>query len=383
MMEHFFNSDYKVLCCSISELSQNIGSLRKEQLEELRQLPSFRRYVDSLPKKEKAPLLLDDCLFKIVLEKLIKELHGYLLNLHTLMRCLHALTASLPKSPLGKQLREVYSLAISCDISASPQFKECFQLLGFQSQEELLAKLERVLHILESVPGNLPVEVSHLKDIQQELSTYHTALFSVRLHTVEQSLRSPSKIDIGEHINRHQLKEKLLELTRKQKPLSAYEEARKNLLGYLATSVFQQFLVPPTNLPFSEVFFFSNVASVKRHIVGTPRAAIHMALNNPRYYLECECCKLDKSSSIIPSLPDICIVYKLHLECGRLINMFDWLQAFLAIVNPNESGEEQREVAPEIQARFTCSVAELQFLGFIKPSKKKTDHVTRLTWGTS
>jgi hypothetical protein len=64
-MEHFFNCDYKVLCCSISELSQNIKSLSKEQLEELRQLPSFRRYVDTLPKKEKAPLLLDDCHFKV------------------------------------------------------------------------------------------------------------------------------------------------------------------------------------------------------------------------------------------------------------------------------------------------------------------------------
>ena len=101
----------------------------------------------------------------------------------------------------------MYSLAISCDISASSQFKECFQLLGFQSQEELLAKLERVLYILESVPSNSPVEVSHLKDIQQELSKYHTALVSMRIHTMEQSLRSPSKIDIGEHINRHQLKE--------------------------------------------------------------------------------------------------------------------------------------------------------------------------------
>jgi origin recognition complex subunit 3 len=80
--------------------------------------------------------------------------------------------------------------------------------------------------------------------------------------------------------------QKLLELSRKQKPLSAYEEIRKNLLDYLARSVFKQFLVPPTNLPFSEVFFFSNVARVKRHIVGTPRAAIHMALNNPHYYLE-------------------------------------------------------------------------------------------------
>jgi hypothetical protein len=101
----------------------------------------------------------------------------------------------------------VYSLAISCDISASPQFKECFQLLGFQSQEELLAKLERVLYILESVPSNLPLEVSHLKDMQQELSKYHTAFVSMRIPTMEQSLRSPSKIDIGERINRHQLKE--------------------------------------------------------------------------------------------------------------------------------------------------------------------------------
>jgi len=50
----------------------------------------------------------------------------------------------------------VYSLAISCDISASPQFRECFQLLGFQSREELLAKLERVLDFLERVPSNLP-----------------------------------------------------------------------------------------------------------------------------------------------------------------------------------------------------------------------------------
>lgn len=65
MMEHFFNCDYKVLCCSISELPQNIRSLSKEQLEELRQLPSFRRYVDTLPKKEKAPLLLDDHHFKV------------------------------------------------------------------------------------------------------------------------------------------------------------------------------------------------------------------------------------------------------------------------------------------------------------------------------
>lgn len=32
------------------------------------------------------------------------------------------------------------------------------------------------------------------------------------------------------------------------------------------------------------------------------------------------------------------------------------------------------------RARFTRAVAELQFLGYIKTSKRKADHVTRLTW---
>ena len=32
-------------------------------------------------------------------------------------------------------------------------------------------------------------------------------------------------------------------------------------------------------------------------------------------------------------------------------------------------------------ARFTHSAAEMQLLGFIRSTKRKTDHVTRLTWG--
>lgn len=32
-------------------------------------------------------------------------------------------------------------------------------------------------------------------------------------------------------------------------------------------------------------------------------------------------------------------------------------------------------------ARFIRAVSELEFLGFIKSTKQKTDHVARLTWG--
>ena len=36
----------------------------------------------------------------------------------------------------------------------------------------------------------------------------------------------------------------------------------------------------------------------------------------------------------------------------------------------------------DCRARFIKSISELQFLGFIKPTGRKTDHVVRLTWGT-
>ena len=35
----------------------------------------------------------------------------------------------------------------------------------------------------------------------------------------------------------------------------------------------------------------------------------------------------------------------------------------------------------QLRARFIRAVSELQFLGFVKPTKRKTDHVARLTWG--
>jgi origin recognition complex subunit 3 len=47
------------------------------------------------------------------------------------------------------------------------------------------------------------------------------------------------------------------------------------------------------------------------------------------------------------------------------------------------TGEEEdgAEIPARQQARFARVVAELQILGFIKTSSKKTDHVARLTFG--
>ena len=35
---------------------------------------------------------------------------------------------------------------------------------------------------------------------------------------------------------------------------------------------------------------------------------------------------------ITPDLPDAAVAYKLHLECGKMINLFDWLQVSSVLI---------------------------------------------------
>ena len=60
--------------------------------------------------------------------------------------------------------------------------------------------------------------------------------------------------------------------------------------------------------------------------------------------------ELNESSMISSQLPDISIVYKLHLESGELINIYDWMRAFHAIVtSESNDAEENDDISEENQ----------------------------------
>jgi len=46
--------------------------------------------------------------------------------------------------------------------------------------------------------------------------------------------------------------------------------------------------------------------------------------------------------AIPPNAPDICIAYKLHNECGGMINLYDWMSAFHMIVSSKQNADEER-----------------------------------------
>jgi origin recognition complex subunit 3 len=118
-------------------------------------------------------------------------------------------------------------------------------------------------------------------------------------------------------------------------------------------------------------------------------------------------------------LPDTSILFKRYLDSGRTINVYDWFESFQAVLEQQkeelsktspmtmrkgkkkagssakakgkgkekqvvvavaeEDGEEQsgEEWKLEVQARFMRALHELDYLGFIKHTKRKADHVVR------
>ncbi|XP_076173479.1 origin recognition complex subunit 3 isoform X2 [Ptiloglossa arizonensis] len=369
MIQHFYANNINSLCCSPLEINNRISALTNEDLEEIKKLPSIVTYIEQILKEYNIDEPLQNEDFKKILSKLLKRFHQYMHNFLKILRCLHSLMATLPNAPMGKQLREFYAKAVSVnDLKECHEYKECLQLLSFLSKQELLSKLNDILKIIE-VPKNSQI-VKIKNDLQRHIQTIEAA-------SLETAVTPTDIVVTGEKLSRLQLKEKLLKMS-KERAQSPYKQAQLDVINYLDQNVFSIYLVNPNSIPANEIFCFSDGNLAKQHIRGSLRAAIHTGLNNPQVYFNCGCCKLENDEAIPSTLPDLSIIYKLHLESRKLINMYDWLQAFLIIVDPESDAKEQRDVDPKLQARFTQAVAELEFLGFIKSSRKKTDHVKRL-----
>jgi origin recognition complex subunit 3 len=120
-------------------------------------------------------------------------------------------------------------------------------------------------------------------------------------------------------------------------------------------------------------------------------------------------------------LPDTSILFRRYLESGKMINVYDWFESFgvvlesqrrharkradarrvVAVTTPqkgkgkgkgkqkqveedvedeedeDEEEEDEEKWQMEVQARFMRSLHELDYLGFIKHTGRKADHVLR------
>ncbi|XP_076021760.1 origin recognition complex subunit 3 [Genypterus blacodes] len=383
LLEHFHSQPLSVLCCKKKEAMRHVMQLSHQDLERVRQLPSFRSYVENQEPQEQVKLLMDDAHVKVVCQNLIKGLQKYHKNYYPVLRCLHSLTASLPRFPLGKQIRELHLLCLEKNIWDNEDYQSAMKLVGMLAKDELVASLQRCAEILEPVKSKrIKKALVQLQDLitkfqQPDKTTEETAANEEEISSPTQSLQK--KTDL------FQLQKTLLEMkeSRRTKKLSPFEIARNEATEFI-DSLVRSHLSPPESQTLNEVCYYSSSAALRRHLNATPRTSIQAALSTPYHYLQNDSLRTE-DGSVSNAAPDICIVHKLHLECGRLINLYDWLQAYSTVVSAAEGNDPDSDNFGKVDevkhARFIQAVSELEFLGFIKSTRQKTDHVARLTWG--
>lgn len=363
-MEHYFQGTIYGLCSVTSdreELEEAVEQLSATDLENIRQLLSFRPLIESLDNpREVIDFLTKDDYLRRMLPSILIEVHNFWFMFHCSLEMLQVLVQDLPRTPLGKQLRELYGQCISTNVTQRDEFRECMQLVSFMSKEEILAKVVKMMEVINkykvqndeaSIRGETIFEVQPLETISTDLERFANEIVKAGMERqAGDSVEPAASSIVSPMMNRQELKERLLTAARQPKMESPFFKSVGNLVSHLTEEVFRKYLRPfNRGPPLIELFVYSDSAAIRRHIVGVPRAAVHTALNNPHYYLQCECCELNEDCSVVPTLPDLSVAYKLHLECGRMINLFDWLQAFRTVVDDGSADDQERQVDPKIQ----------------------------------
>ncbi|KAI0046775.1 hypothetical protein FA95DRAFT_1542047 [Auriscalpium vulgare] len=102
-------------------------------------------------------------------------------------------------------------------------------------------------------------------------------------------------------------------------------------------------------------------------------------------------------------LPDTSILFRRYLEAGRLINVYDWYESFAMVIDSQrrhmekrasasvsadeasegDGGEGEERWKMHVQARFVRALHELDFLGFVRHTGRKADHVMRTVFDTA
>lgn len=354
MLEHFSSTSEFALCDDLEVALKRTNDLSEEDVENLRKLMSVRRYIETRSDPQDIINLLCDEVFFLdrLREEWLPNVHKFNHTFFVALKSLHILMHDLPRSPYGRMLRELYCTASEGIDFDSEEFQSTLNCIQFSTKTELLSKMRDIVKLIEEYQNNVSLDSQDLNKALVEIKKFWQRIqdASVDVREAESATAASTNLAVG---SRQELKERLMEMSKQQQnQRSPYQLLVVEFIDYLRKDFFGNFLISmQMGPPLIELFIYSDSDTLRKHVVGAPRSAIHQALVNPHYYLDCDCCQLKESSQLTATQPDLSIVYKLHLECGKLINLYDWLQAFKAIVTSADDEDEDssgRNVDPVI-----------------------------------
>ncbi|PPJ52926.1 hypothetical protein CBER1_11565 [Cercospora berteroae] len=347
----------------------------KDHFEALRNLPTLRDY---------ARQLLDDGETEQVRELLDSDQALFDFAKKSVAAGRQSLAGT---RAAAEAIRKVQACLPSTQVSSKPSLY--IQAMSGKLTDSTL--IRSLLLILRKSPSDVALKV-----IDQFHSITLSSSAETELHAIEKELKSLTKDhetsskplcsedDIKNSTLRTTVVAQKVELSKQKSTLSKQDAAYTALVRRLSTlleTYFSHHLIGVKELPLNEIFVYDSRTPYREVFMPRPRHAVERALAAPHDYLDCECCDpgTNEEAALSGTQPATAILYQLYLESGSLINVHDLWKAFQAVIGDDEGGEGETS-EEKTMALFQRSLADLRYLGFVKSTRKRVDHVAKVAW---
>jgi len=308
----------------------------------------------------------DHALFDYVMRRL-DDVQEILSNLAKAVEILDICRKCVPRiSQIPRS--SLYIEALEDSLQDSALFRELLLSIKRAPSDQLLDIIAAMTPLLPST------ERKKVIDIERRLRNLLSATKS------EEPLRSEH--DVRNDTLRTTVVAQKVQLSRHKSNISESVTAYSKLLDSFHDwfeEFFQARLVKVHHLFLREIVLYDLRATHRAVFAAKTKFSIERALSSPHDYLNCSCCASETDegngqATLKSTQPTTAILYQLYLESGPLINVSDLWSAFTAIVG------DEREEGKEAIALFERALAELKYLGLIKSTRKKADHIAKVSW---
>lgn len=348
-----------------------LNAIPVDHFEALRTLGSFRTLVQSWlaegDTKQVHKLLESNAELLSEAKRQIVAGKESLTELTTTLDVLRAVQEHLPNTPTSPK-SSLYIQAMSCKLRDSAMIRTLLLSVRKAQSDMASALMESVC--AQALPEDVRAEIISLKSQLAELVAGSTSK--------GQPLRSED--DIGSSTVRTTVVAQKVHLSKQKSQLSKQDAAYTDILRAFSDQLeayFNDTLINPQDLPFHEIFVYDLKSPHREVFTPRPRHAVERALGAPHDYLDCDCCAPDRAegdeATLSSTQPATAVLYQLYLESGSLINVSDLWQAFQAVM-----GGEKEE--GDLMSLFQRGLAELRYLGLVKSTRKRADHVAKVAW---
>ncbi|KAH8815106.1 origin recognition complex subunit 3 N-terminus-domain-containing protein [Xylogone sp. PMI_703] len=375
-MCHFFANPLSILL-EFESSASSLSSLQQEHFELVRTLPSFRKLIERLLEEKdtrRARSIIEDD--ETLIEEIKRSMRDKTGTINGIIQRL-AILSLLGTGSVGEM--ELYMLAFTGDLNDSSLLRNLIDSIKTATPENLTSLTSQLARLvksgrpevdLEGWENDCPGLYNSLLDINKNLVTICDA-------GKQQNRQITSKYSVQKMGLRTTGVAQKVQQSQQAAALSKLDIEFTQYLDDLQRLLKDYLTFPnPLDIFMNEIWLYEFKSPYRDVFTPRPKFVVERALSIPHDYLGCECCN-PSLEGLSSTQPPTAILYQLYLETGSLINVYDLWSAFFAIIG-SEDGEGYGE--REALMLFYRALADLKSLGMIKQSRKKTDHLAKLSW---